>query len=156
MSGKFRFFDAPRIGARRMQHGAAAAINGARIVASERKNIGGVMIEFRVHVGQAFPTTPYAHHFAAHLAAAVHHRLDHRIQSRDIAPASENPYFFSSRHRSISPWSPKLRPAPSPRERYFTSLAPRMANFRKIGWRGRVPVIRLQITRQLAAGRMAL
>ena len=78
------------IGARTVQVGAAGAVDGAGILAIQGQHVTGAARRIlQVDVGQPFPAAANADHFAAHFASAVNHRLDHGIQSRNVAAARE-------------------------------------------------------------------
>ena len=71
--------------------GAAGAVDGAGVLAIQRQDVAGAAGRIlQVDVGQAFPAAADADDFAADFAATVDHRLDHGIQTRDVAAAREN------------------------------------------------------------------
>ena len=74
-----------RIGARRVQDGAAGAVDGARVVARERANIDGILVGVG-HVGQSFPPLANADDLAAHFFRAIDDGLDHRDSSPGTSP----------------------------------------------------------------------
>ena len=82
---------AGRAGARRVQVGAAGAIDGASILPVERKHVAraarGIL---EIDVGQSFPAATQPDHGISKLAATVHHRFDHGVQAGHIAATREN------------------------------------------------------------------
>ena len=95
------FLHLGRIGARAMQVGAARAIDGSGILPVEGKNVagpaGGVL---EVDVRQPFPAPANADDLAPDLASAVDHRLDHGIQSWDVAASREDTNALRSHENS--------------------------------------------------------
>ena len=74
-----------------MQVGAAGAVDGAGVLAIQRQHVARAAGRIlQVDVGQPFPAAANADHLAANFASTVHHRLDHGIQTRNVAAAREN------------------------------------------------------------------
>ena len=100
------------IGARGMEDGAARAVDRARAVAGERHDgtRPGAGIVVRVERQRAGPTAPEADDLPAEILGQVDHRLDRRIETRDVAAAGEN----CDAHGSLSSYR-ELRSGPSSR-----------------------------------------
>src|SRR5262249_39810482 len=75
----------------RVKNGAAAPIDGARVVAVERHDVarpaGRIL---GIEVRQRLPAAPQADHFDVVFARAVGDRLDDRIEPGDVAAAGAN------------------------------------------------------------------
>ena len=70
---------------------AAGAVDRAGILAIQRQDVARAARRvLQVDVRQAFPAAADADHLAADLAAAIDHRFDDGIQTRDVAAAREN------------------------------------------------------------------
>src|SRR6266581_8042956 len=80
-----------RIGAARVQHGAAAPVYGARVVTVQRDDVvgpAGRVLE--VHVREGLPTTAEADDLDVVLAAAICHALNDCVETGNVAAAREN------------------------------------------------------------------
>src|SRR6266851_3054657 len=89
----FRF---GRIGAARVQHGAAAPVDGAGVFTVQRNEVvrfaGGVV---EVQMGKGLPTAAEPDDLDVVLTAAISHTLDDRVEAGDVAAARENADAFS-------------------------------------------------------------
>src|SRR5262249_50728025 len=103
-----------------MEDGAAAAIDGARILAREPADIGLVHFFCGVHVRQALPSLAYAEDALANLGGAVHNRLDHRVEPGHVA-ASRQDANIGSRNHGHSPRVARLGGASRKRESIATN-----------------------------------
>src|SRR6266436_7616720 len=80
-----------RIGAARVQHGSAAAIDGAGIFTVQRDNVVGPAGRiFDVQMGEGLPATAKTNNLDIVLAATVSHTLDDRIEAWHVTAASED------------------------------------------------------------------
>src|SRR5262249_28556620 len=80
-----------RVGAARMQHGAAAPVDGARVLLVERHDVArhaGLVLD--IEVGERLPAAPQAQNLDLVAAAAIGDALDDGIETRDIAAAGED------------------------------------------------------------------
>src|SRR6266478_6404660 len=84
----FRF---GRIGAARVQHGAAAPVDGAGVFTVQWNEVvrfaGGVV---QVQMGKGLPTAAEPDDLDVVLTAAISYALDDRVESGDVAAAREN------------------------------------------------------------------
>src|SRR6185436_10315383 len=86
-----QFLHLGRIGARTVQVGSAGAIDGPGIFAIQRQHVAGAARRIlKVDVGKAFPAAANTDHLAADFTSTVYHRLDHGIESRNVAATREN------------------------------------------------------------------
>src|SRR5262249_17217255 len=80
-----------RIGAARVQHGAAAPVDGARIFLVERHHVArhaGRVLD--IEVGEGLPAAAQAEHVDLVVARPIGHALDDAIEAGPIAAAGEN------------------------------------------------------------------
>src|SRR5947208_731653 len=80
-----------RVGAARVQHGAAAPIDGAGIFTVQGNNVvgpAGRILDVQVHEG--LPATAETDDLDVVFAAAVSHALDDRVEAWDVTAASED------------------------------------------------------------------
>jgi len=85
-----------RIGAARVQHGAAAPVDGASVFTVQRDDVvgpAGRVLEVQVREG--LPTTAETDDLDVVLNAAISHALDDRVEAGDVAAARENADAFS-------------------------------------------------------------
>src|SRR5262249_40203886 len=87
--GSFRHFG--RVGATRVQHGAAAAVDDARILAVQGHDVATTAVRIlKVQVGQRLPAATQTDYLDIVFAAAVGHRFDDRVEAWDVAAPSED------------------------------------------------------------------
>jgi hypothetical protein len=82
-----------RIRARGVQKGSARTIDGARVVVVQGQDVPRLargIVE--IDVGQTFPASPDANHFASDFRPAVDHRFDYGVQSGDVTATGEYAY----------------------------------------------------------------
>src|SRR6478672_13941729 len=80
-----------RIGAARVQHGAAAPVDGARVFTIQRDDVVGPTGRvLEVQVREGLPTTAETDDLDVVLTAAISHALDDRVEAGDVAAAREN------------------------------------------------------------------
>jgi hypothetical protein len=80
-----------RIGATRVQHGAAAPVYRARVVTVQRDDVvGRTGRVLEVHVREGLPTTAEADDLDVVLTAAICNALDNCIEAGNVAAAREN------------------------------------------------------------------
>jgi hypothetical protein len=84
--GELGFDHFARVGARGMEDGAAGAIDGSRVLAVERANVGVGRIG-GIHVGETFPAFADADDGAAELAGAIDDGFDDGIKAGHVAAA---------------------------------------------------------------------
>jgi hypothetical protein len=87
-----------------MQHSAAGAVNRPGIFAGQLSRVSRIEFFGGIHVRQAFPALANADYVTPHLSGAVHHRLDHRVQTGYVASARQNSDAGSRSHESVAPW----------------------------------------------------
>src|SRR4029450_6427683 len=94
-----------RIGATRVQHGAAAPVYSARVVTVQRDDVvgpAGRVLE--VHVREGLPTTAEANDLGVVLTAAKGHALDNCVEAGNVAAAREDANaFFCHTHLAGGP-----------------------------------------------------
>ncbi len=100
-----QLFHFGRIGAARVQHGAAASVDDARVFPVQRDEVvrlAGWIVEIQVREG--LPTTAETDDLDVVLTAAIGHGLDDCVEAGDVPAARENADAFS-RHAHL----PKIR-----------------------------------------------
>src|SRR5260370_2646000 len=100
-----------RIGAARVQHGAAAPVDGASVFTIQRDNVvgpAGRVLEVQVREG--LPTTAETDDLDVVLAAPISHALDDRVEAGDVAAAPETA--AASSHHPHLPRLPSLNITP--------------------------------------------
>src|SRR5262249_20811307 len=81
-----------RVGATRMQHRAAAPVDGAGVGAVERDDVVRPALRvLEIDVGETLPAAPEPDHLEVVLAAAVGDALDHCVEAGHVAAAGQNP-----------------------------------------------------------------
>ena len=87
--GELRHFG--RVGAARVQHGPAAAVDSARILAIQGHDVATTVVRIlKIQVGQRLPAATQTDDLDIVFAAAVGHRFDDRVKARDVAATSED------------------------------------------------------------------
>ncbi len=80
-----------RVRPRRVEDGAAGAVDGARVLAAERQEVPRAARRLlEVQVGEALPAEPDPDHLDAVLGAPVGDALDDRVEARDVSAAGED------------------------------------------------------------------
>src|SRR5712692_4855373 len=82
-----------------MEDRAPAAIYRSRVLACQSTDVHRVGFVGGGHVRQTFPSLANANHVPAHLACAVHHGLNDRIQARDVTSACQDADLLPRGHR---------------------------------------------------------
>ena len=81
----------PRVRSRGVEDRASRPVDGAGVRPIERSHVLGVDPDVRSDVGQPLPAATDAEHVVAGLGRAVHHALDDRIETGDVAAAGQDP-----------------------------------------------------------------
>src|SRR5262245_9226669 len=86
-----QLFHFGRIGAARVQHGAAAPVDDASVFTVQRDEVAGPAGRvLEVQVREGLPTTTETDDLDVVLAAAISHGLDDCVEAGDVAAAREN------------------------------------------------------------------